>query len=165
MTDARWLDVESDIAAAVRHFQSACDLHEAGGFDAEGLAGYRAQMALMHSLQSAHTSAEAGLLRLMRLLDEEIPQGEDWHYKLIERLRNAVVGDHERPAVLPDAVAKDLHETRVFRHRATHSYGEFDVSRAGPLLAAAGRLVTSFPNAIEAFKCIIDPSEDHTNGM
>ncbi len=165
MTDARWLDVESDVAAAVRHFQNACDLHDAGGFNAEGLDGYRAQMALMHSLQSAHTSAEAALKRLMHLLDEETPQGEDWHYRLIERLRNAVSGDHERPAVLPDTVAKDLHETRAFRHRATHSYGEFDVSRAGPSLAAAKRLVASFPDAIEAFKRIIDPSEDRKNGM
>ncbi|MCG6114952.1 MAG: hypothetical protein MEQ84_07095 [Mesorhizobium sp.] len=108
-------------------------------------------------------SAEAGLLRLMRLLDEEIPQGDDWHYKLIERLRNAVVGAHERPAVLPDAVATDLHETRAFRHRAIHSYGEFDVSRAGPSLAAARRLVESLPAAVEAFKQIIDPPNDHTH--
>lgn len=75
MTDARWLDVEADIASAGVHFRNACALYVSGGFEAEGLDGYRAQMALMHSMQWANTSAEAGLLRILRLLDEEAPQG------------------------------------------------------------------------------------------
>lgn len=158
MTDARWLDIESDFNASVGHFHNSCALYEAGGFEAKGLDGYRAQMALMHSMQSGHTSAEAGMLRLLRLLGEEIPQGEDWHYKLIERLRRMATGVHERPAFLTDALARDLHETRAFRHRVSHGYGEFDARRAAPSIEAAGRLAGSLPAAIETFKRLVDPT-------
>lgn len=158
MTDARWLDIESDFAAAVDHFRKSYALYDAGGFEAEGLEGYRAQMALMHSMQSGHTSAEAGMLRLLRLLGEEAPQGEDWHYKLIERLRRKATGDHERPAFLTDEVAKDLHETRAFRHRVSHGYGDFDASRARPSIDAAGRLAAALPATVETFKRLLDPS-------
>lgn len=163
MTDARWLDVESDIEAAVRHFRNSCSLYDAGGFEDSGLDGYRSQMAVMHSMQSAHSSAEAAMLRILRLLGEEAPEGEDWHRMLVERLRHPVSGEHERPALLSDEVAADLHETRRFRHLVSHSYGDFDVSRAAPSLGAARRLVVSLPEAVERFKRQIDP-DDAVNG-
>lgn len=113
-------------------------------------------MALMHSMQSGHTSAEAGLLRILRLLGEEAPQGEDWHYKLIERLSHAVAGDHARPALLSDSLTTDLHETRAFRHRVSHGYGDFNAARASPSIEAAGRLTTTLPEAIDVFKRLVD---------
>lgn len=61
MSDARWLDVDDDIAEAITHFNNALSLVAAGKFDDLGLNGYRDRMALMHSMQLAHTSAEAGL--------------------------------------------------------------------------------------------------------
>lgn len=79
MSDARWLDVEDDLANAEAHFRNAGALHAAGGFDEPGLVGYRNSMALMHSLQSAHTSAENALRRVLLILGEELPAGEDWH--------------------------------------------------------------------------------------
>lgn len=151
-SDDGWIDVETEIAAASLHFGNACGLHEAGGFEAEGIDGYRARMALVHSLQCAQISAEAGLFRLMRLLDEEAPQGEDRDHRLVERLRVAVEGDRGRPAVLPDEVAGDLHEARVFMRRAVRGCGEFDGVDAAPAIAAAGRLVTSLPYAMDVFK-------------
>lgn len=159
MTDARWLDVDSDVEAAVRHFRNSCALHGAGGFDDSGLDGYRSQMAVMHAMQSAHSSAEAALTRILRLLGEEVPQGPDWHRMLIERLRHPVAGQQARPALLPDDVAADLHETRRFRHMVTHSYGDFDVGRAAPSIAAAERLARSLPEAVRSFRTRIDPDD------
>lgn len=49
-------------------------LSEAGGFDGAELDRYRAEMALMHAMQSAHTAAEAALVRILRILDEERPE-------------------------------------------------------------------------------------------
>jgi hypothetical protein len=100
MTDARWLDVAADIEASVKHFANAAALYNAGGFDGVGLDRYRAEMALMHSMQSAHTSAEAALVRILRILGEERPVGEDWHARLIDRLARPVTGDHKRPELL-----------------------------------------------------------------
>ncbi|MEO8685580.1 MAG: hypothetical protein ABI414_12155, partial [Devosia sp.] len=85
------------------------------------------------------------------------PTGEDWHAPLIDRLARAARGDHERPPLLSEEIAADLHETRSFRHRVTHSYGDFDIRRSAPALAAAGRLSTSLRSAIDAFKTEVDP--------
>lgn len=158
MSDARWLDVEADVSAATEHFANAVALYDAGGFDAPGLDGYRAEMALMHAMQSAHTAAEAALLRVLRILDEERPEGDDWHARLIDRLARSLHGQHARPSLLSGEIAIDLHETRSFRHRATHSYGAFDVKRAAPSVEAARRLCVSLPAAVLAFRQSIDPS-------
>jgi hypothetical protein len=47
VSDGRWFEVDSDIEAATRHFQQSVALYREGGFDAPGLSGYRAAMALM----------------------------------------------------------------------------------------------------------------------
>ncbi|MCX8254173.1 hypothetical protein RHAL1_00557 [Beijerinckiaceae bacterium RH AL1] len=157
MSDARWVDIDEDVAAASRHFASAVALHAAGGFDEDGLAGYRNGMALMHALQSAHTSAEMALTRLLAMMGEERPIGEDWHQKLISRAAKAIEGQGSRPAILSPEVADDLDETRRFRNRATRSYGAFDVSRIGPTIEAAGRLAASLALDFASFKASIDP--------
>jgi hypothetical protein len=71
VSDARWFEVYADIEAAIDHFQKSIMLHQKGGFDAPGIDGYQAEMALMHALQSAHTSLESGLLRILEILGEE----------------------------------------------------------------------------------------------
>ena len=65
MSDGRWFEVDRDVQTAVRHFRQSVALYREGGFDAPGLEGYRATMALMHALQSAHTSLESALLRIL----------------------------------------------------------------------------------------------------
>ena len=75
MSDARWADVEADIASAIRHFGNAVELYCEGGFEGDDLSSYRASMALMHAMQSGHTSAEAGLMRILQTLGEEHPTG------------------------------------------------------------------------------------------
>ena len=157
MSDARWLDVADDVADAALHFTNAQAIHATGRFDAAGIEGYRDGMALMHALQAGHTSAEAALLRILRILGEEAPTGDDWHKKLIERLAKKNGASHARPALLSPAVAADLHETRRFRHRAMRNYGGFDAKLAGPSLQAAQRLSTTLGAEVERFRAIVDP--------
>ena len=52
----------------------------------------------MHSLQSAYTSPEAGLLRILEMLGEERPVGENWHADLVRRV--AAELPNKRPAIL-----------------------------------------------------------------
>ena len=157
MSDARWIDVRDDIVDAARHFENAQAIYSDGRFGDEGLAAYRDAMALMHALQAGHTSAEAALLRILRILGEEAPTGDDWHKKLVERLAKGNGAAHARPAVLSPDVAVDLDETRRFRNRATRNYGHFNATRVGPSLAAAKRLATTLLADVERFKAIIDP--------
>jgi hypothetical protein len=157
VTDARWEDVNADVDNAVTHFRNALLLRAASAADAVDFERYRDDMAFMHAMQSAYNSAEAALLKVLSILDEEAPTGEHWHRDLIERLGRPAGGAHKRPAVLPTGAKADLHETRNFRHRATHSYGDFDIGKSGPSEEAARRLITSFPIAIAAFRQVVDP--------
>ena len=157
MSDARWLDVEDDVAAAAKHFTNAQSLYANGRFDDLGIEGYRDGMALMHALQAGHTSAEAAMLRVLRILGEQAPTGDDWHKKLIERLAKGNGAAKARPALLSPAVRRDLDETRRFRNRAMRSYEDFEAPLAEPALQAAERLATSLTIDISNFKAAMDP--------
>lgn len=161
MSDARWIEVEDDLDSACRHFENATKIYEEGGFDSPGLPGYKTRMALLHAMQSAHTSLEAALRRILAILGEEPPAGEQAPADLVKRVAKIItVPGHERPAILPPDVARDVDQTRRFRHRATHDYDNFDPGLAVPSLEAAGRLVKSLKPTIATFKQIIDPPSD-----
>ena len=112
----------------------------------------------MHAMQAGHTSAETALVRVLRILSDDPPTGEDWHKKVFERLAKVNGADHARPALLSSTVAADLEETRRFRNRAMRSYGGFNAQRAVPSLQAAERLSTSLAPDIATFKALVDPS-------
>ncbi len=155
MSDGRWFEVEQDIAVAVRHFRQSVALYEAGGFEAAGLDGYRAGMALMHALQSAHTALECGLIRILDMIGEERPTGDFSHADLIRRV--AAPSPGRRPAILTRALFLAADETRRFRHRATHTYEGFEVHEVGRTIEAARQLANELEEAILMFKNIIDP--------
>ena len=158
MSDARWFEVEADIDAAIRHFRQSVELYRKGGFDAPGLDGYQAEMALMHALQSAHTSLERGFLRILEMLGEERPVGENWHADLISRVAAALPG--RRPAIITTQIAEAATETRRFRHRATHNYDSFRVGEVSRTIEAAAALAGGLEADILAFRNIIDPPEN-----
>jgi hypothetical protein len=155
MSDGRWFEVDSDVETAVRHFRQSVALYREGGFDTPGLEGYRATMALMHALQSAHTSFESALLRILDMLGEERPFGDNWHSDLIKRVAASLPGT--RPAILGARLARAADETRRFRHRATHTYDDFEASEAAPAVEAAELLANDLEAQIREFKATIDP--------
>ena len=87
-----WRDVERDLASSQRHFALAVDL-----FDEvrDGMASrdqYVRSMGFLHAMQSGYTSFEAGMKRLLALLDEPLPAGAEWHKALLRRLEEAAPG-------------------------------------------------------------------------
>ncbi|MBO0904406.1 hypothetical protein [Jiella sonneratiae] len=115
-------------------------------------------MALMHAMQSAHTSVEAALGRILEMLGEEAPAGDRSHADLVRRVARPVASPGRgRPAILSAELAADLDESRRFRHRASHDYDNFDPSRALPAMAAARRLSATLAGAIATFREIVDP--------
>ena len=153
MSDARWFEIEDDLAAAVLHFRRSQELAAAGGFDADTLDGYRAQMALMHAMQSGHTSLESMLVRILALLGEDAPSGASWHADLITRVARALPA---RPAILHPDLAAAANETRRFRHVAMRNYGTFNATLARPAIEAAQRLAADLPRSVATFKAVID---------
>jgi hypothetical protein len=154
MSDARWIEIERDAAAAAGHFARAAALNDLGGFEAPGLDGYRAQMAFLHAMQSGHTSLENCLLRILEMLGEEAPTGSNWHADLIQRVSAA--RPDARPAVLTGAVATAADETRRFRAVATRGYDNFDPGRSAPAVAAARVLAQELPGALTLFRNSLD---------
>jgi ribonuclease HepT-like protein len=160
MTDARWIEVDDDLDSACRHFGNAARLYDEGGFDAGDLAGYRARMALLHAMQSGHASLEGALKRILEILGEEAPAGEQSHADLVKRVSRAVeTPGHVRPAVLTPDIALDVDESRRFRHRATHDYDNFDPTLAVPSVEAARRLAVTLKPCIAAFRNQVDPNQ------
>lgn len=156
MSDSRWIDIEDDAASAAEHFRLAVALDEAGGFDVAGLEGYRARMAFMHSVQSAHTSLEATLLRILDLLNEERPSGDRWHQNLIRRVCREVTGAKARPAILSEELCGAIDETRRFRNLAVRNYERFRADQAAATVAAARIIVERFAAELAHFRRIID---------
>ena len=154
MSDARWIEVDDAAAAATKHFGMAADLFAAGGFDGDDIGAYRASMALMHAMQSGHTSLESALVRILGLLGEEAPSGQEWHADLIRRVAREIAG---RPAILPPDLAKAAGQTRRFHHIAMKGYGSFDPELARPSVLAAGFVARNLGPAIAAFRAMIDP--------
>ncbi|MDP3897464.1 MAG: hypothetical protein Q8Q62_12385 [Mesorhizobium sp.] len=166
MTDARWIEVEDDLGSACRHFGNAAQLFDEGGFDTDGIAGYRATMALLHAMQSAHFSLEGALKRILEILGEEVPLGEHSHSDLVKRVSREVrTPGHARPAILPPGIARDVDESRRFRHRATHDYDNFDPTLAIASIEAARRLATDLKPCILDFRDKIDPPDRNPDGI
>jgi hypothetical protein len=160
MSDARWADVGLDVEDACKHFTNAAAIFDGGGFDQDGLAGYIRDMALMHAMQSGHTSMEGALLRVLDILGEDKPTGDRWHEDLIRRVARPLPGSKARPAILSPEAAADADETRRFRNKATRGYNSFVASRAAPAIEAARRLVEALSRDIARFQQEIDPPSD-----
>lgn len=154
MNATLWSDIADDVAAAERHFDSAAQIAGEGHLATEDFEGYKAQAALMHAMQMAHTSAEMALRRMILVSGGEIPASPEWHSDLIRIAARDIPG--ERPAIVSAELADALQVTRGFRHVAMHVYERF---RVEPALTAvsAGRVVARLLRSeFEAFRKALD---------
>jgi len=97
--------------------------------------------------------------RVLAILGEDPPVGADWHRRIVDRLSRPGGPGFERPALLPEPMARDLQETRRFQNLATHSYGDFDPARATPTIDAALRLSSALADELERFRLATDPPD------
>ena len=156
MSDARWADIATDFDGAAGHFHNAVALYELGGFDAAGLESYRARMAFMHAMLAAHTSLESGLVRILELIGEEKPIGEQWHADLIRRA--SLVRPGVRPAILDPELVTAANRTRRFRHVTMRAYDSFDPDEAKPAVEAARKLADGLSAALGRFREALEAS-------
>lgn len=157
MSDPRWLDVFDDIESALNHFVQAQIIYDESNFDGADRQAYVASMALMHSMQCGHTSAEAAFVRILKILKEKPPSGDDWHETILRRLAQGRSDEYARPALLTKELYSALKETRKFRHRAIHIYEDFDVKRVPPAMEAAKVVASQLRPAVTAFQAAVDP--------
>jgi hypothetical protein len=151
--DDRWLEIEEDFNGASHHFRLAVQLFKRGGFAEEGIEGYAAGMAFMHSMQAGHTSLENGLKRILVIVNEDLPSGESWHADLINRASKKT---QKRPAILSKVTSNFADETRRFRNVAVRSYDSFLPQYADVSVSAAESLSINLLPELKAFQALID---------
>ena len=154
MSDARWIDVETSAASAIKHFEGAVRIMQEASITSEDETGYLARMAFMHAMQSGHTSLEALLLRILAMLGEDAPAGANWHAALIRRVSKQT---ELEPEILPAPLARAADIMRRFRNVASRAYDSFDPTQALTAVEAARLLAAELPDAIARFRRTIDP--------
>ncbi len=151
-----WNDIERDLASSRRHFTLAIELFEDVQNADPGKDQYVRTMGFLHAMQSGYTSFEAGLKRLLALLDEPLPAGSEWHKALLRRLEEPAPGS--RPALIEDpALKRALRGLLAFRHVAAHVYDEFEPDRATLAVQDARVFLAGIDPAMVRFRAIVDP--------
>jgi len=133
MPDARWSDVDADLASAETHFARAGELYDPAEMAGESLEAYKTRMAFMHAMHAGYSSVGHALVRIFAMLDEELPSGPSWHADLLNRAARPIPDN--RPAILGRDMKTDLDALRRFRHVADHTYDDFRPKEA---VTAAG---------------------------
>lgn len=154
MSDARWSEIDADVAAAVSHFAHAVRIYRQAGLHEDTDDGYLRRMGFMHAMLAGHTSVESALLRILEMQGEEQPSGRQWHADLVQRAGRTTNG---RPAILPADLVQAIDRTRRFRHVAAHAYDTFDPDDAEPAVRAAEKVAADFSAVIAAYRGAIDP--------
>ena len=151
-----WADIDRDLASSRHHYQSAMNLFDKGFDPDDEEAFYVRSMAFMHAMLAGYTSFEAGMKRLLMMLDEPLPTGSDSQAALVARLSHEHSGS--RPAVLDTkTLRRAVDQLRGFRHIAAHVYDGFDVDRAALAIRDARVFLTEINPAIARFRAVIDP--------
>lgn len=70
--------------------------------------------AIAMNLQSYYTGTERIMVSIALHCDREVPEGKDWHRKLLEQMGHAV--PNQRSALISETVMPNLDELRRFRH-------------------------------------------------
>lgn len=94
-----------------------------------------------------------GCERIFRIvaseLDGALPDGYDWHKRLLDRMTVAHEG---RPAVISSKTARSLEKYLAFRHVVRNIYGyELEAERIVQLVAQQATVWQGFENEVRAF--------------
>lgn len=162
MSDERWIEVQNDFNSAAKHFKTAQKIFGRRTPSDDDEQGHFYALAFMHAMQAGHTSLESGMLRVMRLVGEVPPAGDDWHADVVKRMGAAI--DGKRPIFLPANIMNAVDQTRRFRHVAAHTYDDFNWEGARRPVEAAAEIADSIAGILQNFRERLDPSGEDGSG-
>jgi hypothetical protein len=157
MTDARWFEIDRDLARSHKHFRLAIRLFEANRLGGNDFDSEVRTLAFLHAMLSGYAACEAAFIRLLEMIGEDMPVGRDWHKQLLTRLSHPLTRGPTRPAIISRSLANELEELRKFRHIAMHVYDDFQSDRAVRAVDAAEQTLRLLNDEIDLFRKIIDP--------
>jgi hypothetical protein len=111
------------------------------------------------NLHSFYSKIESLFERVASTVDGEIPEGENWHYQLLEQM--SVEVPSLRPAVISDRAKELLHELRGFRHVARNIY-PFNISKEklAHLVAGIPQTYELLAQELSAFAEFVERPQD-----
>ncbi len=102
------------------------------------------------NLHSFYSGLERIFALVAETVDNDVPQGENWHQKLLHQMSLEVAG--VRPAVISISVYDRLNDYRGFRHVVRNIYTyRFDSAKIEKLVAAVPGLFEEVKAEIQAF--------------
>ncbi len=130
-------ELRADLAALARRAASVAYLATPKGKES-GDAERTRTLALAFELERYYTAVEATLVRVLRSLDGDVPDGDRWHSELLRAASVPIAG--LRPALVAPEAAAELRELLGFRHVARHGYDvEPELPRLTVLAARVAR--------------------------
>jgi len=101
-------------------------------------------------LHSFYNGLENIFSRIAKKIDEEIPHGEFWHKKLLDRM--ITINNKRKFAVLTHDTYEDLKEYLGFRHFSRHAYAfDLDWNLMKDLILRLTEIKTKVLNEIRTF--------------
>ncbi len=110
------------------------------------------------NLHSLYSGLERIFELVAEIVDGSIPQGENWHQKLLQQMSVEISGI--RPALISENVYTRLNEYRGFRHVVRNVYAyHFDPARIEKLVKEAPELFSQVKTELLAFADLIDQNK------
>jgi hypothetical protein len=102
------------------------------------------------NLHGWYSGLERIFVLIAETLDHKLPEGENWHQKLLEQMTREVV--MLRPAIISQAVNQQLADYRGFRHVVRNVYTfRFDPAKMEKLVAEAPKVFQRVEQELIAF--------------
>jgi len=112
----------------------------------------RASASILHDFYSG---IEKIFERIALVVDNDLPQGENWHIELLFQMTKSYAGI--RPSVISENLFDKLKEYLKFRHLFRHIYGfELDWERFKSLVLSMSDILKEFKGHIKEFMDFIE---------
>ena len=116
------------------------------------------------NLHGFYSGIERLFERIAVLVDNNLPQGANWHQLLLQQMAEDVQG--VRPAVISDEIRHDLDEYRGFRHIVRNVYAyKFNALRLGNLTRKAPVVFDQLRKEMYAFADFLESSAEDTGEL
>jgi hypothetical protein len=107
------------------------------------------------NLHGFYSGFERLFTHIAEIVDDDLPQGEDWHKRLLEQMKNEIPGI--RPAVISTETWEILDDLRKFRHVIRNVYTHhLDSVRIGKLVKSSSASFTQLNAEISAFAAFLE---------
>lgn len=155
MSNPKWSGIQKDFNEAVMHFKMSQQIFDENKFEEDGIVGYRAKMAFMHSMQIGYRRIEDGIKRILRALSENVNDGINYRTDLLKVAATPM--ENVRPVIISERTRELALELLRFSRIAEFEYDQFDHRKIGNSIEAAAEISKILVDEINHFEIHFNP--------